>query len=111
MSDLLTGNSRYHKLVEAVPTLRNRREIWKVNHSGSGTVLKTVGTLTGMEFDSASLPPKQKESNMSKDCGCGRSPTGKCIGWHGLTNEQYSAKLTEYEKKNFTESAPQLLRD
>jgi hypothetical protein len=48
---------------------------------------------------------------MSKDCGCGRSPTGKCIGWHGLTNEQYSAKLQEYEKKNLTESAPQLLRD
>jgi hypothetical protein len=21
-------------------------------------------------------------------CGCGRSPTGKCIGWHGLTEEQ-----------------------
>jgi hypothetical protein len=47
----------------------------------------------------------------NKDCGCGRSPTGKCIGWHGLTNEQYSAKLQEYEKKNLTESAPQLLRD
>ncbi len=44
-------------------------------------------------------------------CGCGRSPTGKCIGWHRLTNEQYSAKLAEYEKKNLTESAPQLLRD
>ena len=21
-------------------------------------------------------------------CGCGRSPTGKCIGWHGLNEEQ-----------------------
>lgn len=21
-------------------------------------------------------------------CGCGRSPTGKCIGWHGLNAEQ-----------------------
>ena len=21
-------------------------------------------------------------------CGCGRSPNGKCIGWHGLTEEQ-----------------------
>ena len=52
-----------------------------------------------------------KGKKMSKDCGCGRSPTGKCIGWHGLTNEQYSAKLQEYEKKNLTESAPQLLRD
>lgn len=23
-------------------------------------------------------------------CGCGRSPTGKCIGWHGLTEEGYT---------------------
>ena len=22
------------------------------------------------------------------DCGCGRSPTGKCIGWHDLSEEQ-----------------------
>jgi len=24
------------------------------------------------------------------NCGCGRSPTGKCIGWHGLTEEMYT---------------------
>lgn len=30
---------------------------------------------------------------MSKDCGCGRSPTGKCIGWHNLTNEQMEILL------------------
>ena len=29
-------------------------------------------------------------------CGCGRSPTGKCIGWHGLTESEYDAKLAEY---------------
>lgn len=22
-------------------------------------------------------------------CGCGRSPTGKCIGWHGMTTDQF----------------------
>ncbi len=22
-------------------------------------------------------------------CGCGRSPTGDCIGWHGLSEEMY----------------------
>lgn len=26
-------------------------------------------------------------------CGCGRSPTGKCIGWHGLTEEMYRHAL------------------
>lgn len=33
----------------------------------------------------------------AKTCGCGRSPTGKCIGWHSLTNEEYQAKLKERE--------------
>ena len=32
-------------------------------------------------------------------CGCGRSPTGKCVGWHKLTEEEYKQKLREYESK------------
>ena len=32
-------------------------------------------------------------------CGCGRSPTGRCIGWHNLTEEEYRVKLDEYEKR------------
>jgi hypothetical protein len=31
-------------------------------------------------------------------CGCGRSPTGKCIGWHGLSEAQFQTKLEEYNK-------------
>ena len=37
-------------------------------------------------------------------CGCGRSPTGKCIGWHGLNEEQLKeaqAKWDEDQLKNF----------
>ena len=37
-------------------------------------------------------------------CGCGRSPTGKCIGWHALSEEDYLKKKESYEvnktKKN-----------
>jgi hypothetical protein len=25
-------------------------------------------------------------------CGCGRSPTGKCIGWHGLTEDEWQGQ-------------------
>jgi len=46
-------------------------------------------------------------------CGCGRSPTGKCCGWHGLTEEDFQhaqrnwleeemrrdAELEEYQKQ------------
>jgi len=31
------------------------------------------------------------------DCGCGRSPTGQCIGWHNLTEEEYQEKLADLE--------------
>jgi hypothetical protein len=34
------------------------------------------------------------------DCGCCRSPNGKCIGWHDLSEEEYQEKLKEYEKNN-----------
>jgi hypothetical protein len=30
-------------------------------------------------------------------CGCGRSPTGKCIGWHGLTEEAFKQRLEDYQ--------------
>lgn len=33
-------------------------------------------------------------------CGCGRSPTGKCIGWHNLTEDQFKAKLAEHQLKD-----------
>ena len=32
-------------------------------------------------------------------CGCGRSPTGNCIGWHGLTEDAFQARLAEYKAK------------
>ncbi len=34
------------------------------------------------------------------ECGCGRSPTGKCIGWHGLSEEQYQEKLKEHKEED-----------
>lgn len=36
-------------------------------------------------------------------CGCGRSPTGKCIGWHGLTEDQYQQKLLEHKEQTTEE--------
>ena len=36
------------------------------------------------------------ENKKTGTCGCGRSPTGDCIGWHGLTEDAFRAKLEEY---------------
>jgi hypothetical protein len=29
-------------------------------------------------------------------CGCGRSPTGNCIGWHALSESEFQSKLASY---------------
>lgn len=33
------------------------------------------------------------------NCGCGRSPTGKCIGWHGLAEDEFREQLAIYEDR------------
>lgn len=38
-------------------------------------------------------------------CGCGRSPTGKCCGWHNLTEEQYAEKKAQWEAKQEAKKA------
>jgi len=37
------------------------------------------------------------------DCGCGRSPNGKCLNWHDLSEEEYLKKLKEYEENKNAE--------
>ena len=32
-------------------------------------------------------------------CTCGRSPTGKCVGWHKLSEEDYQNKKVALEAK------------
>ena len=41
-----------------------------------------------------------KEKKKKGSCGCGRSPTGLCIGWHSLTEDQYKEKKIKWEKMN-----------
>ena len=33
------------------------------------------------------------------ECGCGRSPTGKCCGWHALSEKEYEQELMRLEAK------------
>jgi len=47
-------------------------------------------------IDHMQVRVKQDESKIGS-CGCGRSPTGKCIGWHGLTEAAFKEKLQEYK--------------
>jgi hypothetical protein len=40
---------------------------------------------------------KTEDGKVYALCGCGRSPTGDCCGWHSLTEEAYKAKKDEYD--------------
>ena len=48
-----------------------------------------------MEKKIRGIPPHEKFP-----CSCGRSPTGRCIGWHKLTEEEYMEKFKLYNKEN-----------
>ena len=51
--------------------------------------------LRNREEENMQVRVKEDESKIGQ-CGCGRSPTGKCIGWHGLTEDQYKEALEKY---------------
>ena len=37
---------------------------------------------------------------MTNKCTCGRSPTGNCMGWHKLSEEDFKKKQDLYNEKN-----------
>ena len=44
-------------------------------------------------------------------CGCGRSPTGKCIGWHGLNEEQLVEAQRQWDLEQYQKQAQELWAD
>lgn len=44
-------------------------------------------------------------------CGCGRSPTGNCIGWHALEEGEYREKLAEWELEDYKRRAQNMWND
>jgi hypothetical protein len=46
--------------------------------------------------DKMQVRVKEDVSEIGK-CGCGRSPTGKCIGWHGLSEAQLKEAQEKYQ--------------
>ena len=48
-------------------------------------------------------PRVQENKEKFGSCGCGRSPSGQCCGWHGLTESEYQAALAEYNRQRAAE--------
>lgn len=52
-----------------------------------------------------------KASNKAGQCGCGRSPTGQCIGWHALSEEELKEAQKAYsENPGMLKGIPGTLR-
>jgi hypothetical protein len=51
------------------------------------------------------------EDNSFGNCGCGRSPTGKCIGWHGLSDEQLVEAKRVWDLEEYKKQAQSLWND
>jgi hypothetical protein len=53
--------------------------------------------------DNMQVRVQENDSDVGR-CGCGRSPTGKCIGWHGLTEDAFKHQqmlwMEEQERKD-----------
>lgn len=39
----------------------------------------------------------EEDKDKIGQCGCGRSPTGRCIGWHALSEDEFRQKLAQFE--------------
>jgi len=69
----------------------------------TGDAIQTKGTSSSYRDNYDNIFRKDKMQVRVKEnveeigrCGCGRSPTGKCIGWHGLSEADFQAKLASF---------------
>jgi len=57
----------------------------------------------------------QAKPETAGQCGCGRSPTGRCMGWHALSESEYQSKLESYladkELEDYKKQAQELWSD
>ena len=69
---------------------------------------ETFGNNFDAIFRKKEMTPRvQEDKKEFGSCGCGRSPDGKCCGWHGLTEADYQEALAEYNRRNGIDPANQ----
>jgi len=49
-----------------------------------------------------------EDRQAASTCGCGRSPTGYCVGWHGLVEEDYLKERDQWELNKYMQEAQAL---
>lgn len=51
------------------------------------------------------------QDNSFGKCGCGRSPTGKCMGWHGMNTDQLAEAQRRWDLEQYQKQAQSLWSD
>ena len=54
---------------------------------------------------------KEKKMSEPTKCGCGRSLTGFCVGWHSLDEDEYQRRLAEHMERANQENARSGIKD
>jgi hypothetical protein len=54
---------------------------------------------------------RANEGGKIGSCGCGRSPTGDCCGWHGLTEDAYKAAKDKWDLAQYAKEAQEIWND
>lgn len=64
----------------------------------TGDAIQTKGTSNSYRdnYDLIFRKGKVMAEDKKGTCGCGRSPTGDCCGWHGLTEDEFNDRLEKY---------------
>jgi hypothetical protein len=69
----------------------------------TGDAIQTKGTSNSYRDNYDNIFRKGNKMSPSVEemkkgtCGCGRSPTGNCCGWHGLTEDEFAERKEKYE--------------
>jgi hypothetical protein len=92
-----------HESKESLATSKERLE-YKMSKGSSPRPYSVSQEEFGNNFDrifgkKAMTPRVQENKEDIGSCGCGRSPDGKCCGWHGLTEDQYKEALEKYNRQ------------
>ena len=54
---------------------------------------------------------RANENGKIGSCGCGRSPTGDCCGWHGLTEDAYKVAKDKWDLAQYQKQAAAMWSD
>ena len=74
----------------------------------TGDSIQTKGVTNAYRDNYDTIFRKGKQMSPSVEqmkqgtCGCGRSPTGDCIGWHSLSEEEFQKQLAEFQANQET---------